>query len=605
MPSQQRPIRLPSLYELGLLPQPALPSPQLRLRLTRGLPEQSKQAEDAPLDWPQAIPGSPENYDQTTQDIRTLVACALTCRAWRDLAQKVLKKLEPSCVVVLRSGADLAALPRTDSYRRSISDLIMDPASETDQGWVTAALLILMPKLDMSCSLRLYNINMQAQHPSFYRAWSLVNASSPHPSPRIVVIGGIQNTSCDRIGHLFRHFDDVTVDFAKLEGMTIDSSPRSLDASPYDLADCRFTTSQSDCTPRSSSRPRLPSVPIEVTFQIYSNRQWSGHPRLAASLNSMFSRRPWRLDLIATIHFGNHSLNSSEDQFLSFLQHLPHLHALYLECATLAPPEDPDLWSELPVRLQLLRISQCGMNLRRMAWLCTIMKFRELDIDSLQEEQAQETSQLPNAASFNLRYSLSSLETLNSLILSAEILTQPDFCTFLRLFQPANVTSLNFQLEMFLFNEVVFQALDTLLRCTGSSLKHMSLRLSGCGQEEFRWICANLADRPSTMARIDVRFDPHRSPEGKDVFLSPVDWSLLEPALMVDDLEDIVTFQTPQLYNWAEPALNYRRLKAHLTQFILPTLYRQGRLRFSGEAEDMYGGNEQENVEIDTTTMQV
>ncbi|TCD67231.1 hypothetical protein EIP91_000360 [Steccherinum ochraceum] len=537
----------------------------------------------------EAIPTSPDNYNQTTEDLRTLLSCALTCREWRIHAEKILKRFKPSRKVVLRSGADLTALPRTTSYRRSITRLTLSPASLTDQGWVTAALLSIAPGLKCLKKLYLDNLNLRAQHPSFYRAWSLTctairkSVSRTHPSKFVMCIKRIHSPSGSRLAHLLRHFKLCIGSSDSPSGHITDEAPQPSDEDFYDLTGYHFEVADQES---------LCSWPnITVSVQLNNDRDppaWRNRlSRILGRYDSIYNHRLWDLEIYHPRVADGQVVTFDNKIFSTIMQRCPYLHSLTLShgCGT---PEGSAPWNTFTAYPQSLTLRRSG-TLRQMAWL--------------------KSSSGASGAPEN-DYPILNFDTLNTLDLSRLlVLSHSAFETLVRLIQLPNITSLS------LDSEVIRWMYDALPTC--SSLKHValtmwpvrspkfwdvesgprifvktpflqSLKLELVLQDDWNlngldWICDNLADCVYTLHydTIHIAFNLLSPLEEMRLFSAHSQWSRLELALLADNLGEI-TFEVLTKY----PSQQfYHSFKAHLIQ-ELPTLVRRSCFRFSGEDDE-------------------
>ncbi|TCD62453.1 hypothetical protein EIP91_006880 [Steccherinum ochraceum] len=572
----------------------------------------------------EAIPRSRSDYDQTL-DLRALVACALTCRSWRGVAQKVLNKLRPRTDgrVVLRSGADLALLPRTAAYRRSIRRLTISPISLTDQGWVTAVLLNLVPKLSDLEELRLDNLCLTARHPDFYKVWPLVY----HPGTRLV-LGRIFNIPRSRLIRLLRGCDvDIRPPYLHLSQLApwnrqdiADDLSTLRSADDHNLSGFSFKRRQAKFVGPSISDPLL--VKITLGF----NKTWGRVIPFVDWLDFVCSHRHW--DLTVSYQHTNDSALLDHHFISSLIQRLPHLQTLRLDgipFAPLAPNPGHRGAPGVVVHLQELDLHNTSLDIHQAAWLWSVLKFRKLTIGGTGANiESRRVFDPPGPI----------LEGMDTLILrQTDLRRNLSIRSLIRLSRPSNITSFTLERDgVPLPDEESTLALEGLLRCISSSLEHITLslklskivpntyrscglqpqpavntfsryprlqtleiefhveRLSNLLQEEFQWIRVSLANCRSRMRRVDLKFDfrsyvrkAHRLP----LFL--LDWQSLEPALLGENIEHATLHVKLSSTVLGPSDLKKARveLQAHL-ESSLPTLHGRGCLRLS-----VQGGDEQ------------
>ncbi|TCD62452.1 hypothetical protein EIP91_006879 [Steccherinum ochraceum] len=154
----------------------------------------------------EAVLGSPGDYKQTSQDILTLVTCCLTCRSWRRQAERPLKKFRPRSDVTISNATELIVIPL--SHCHVIERLAIRPHSLFDQGWVTASLRTLTPRLTKLRRLEVGDLDLDAQHVDFFQAWSLLRDLDT----KFILIDRIRFTKPSHLERLATHLSGKHVD---------------------------------------------------------------------------------------------------------------------------------------------------------------------------------------------------------------------------------------------------------------------------------------------------------------------------------------------------------------------------------------------------------
>ncbi|TCD67226.1 hypothetical protein EIP91_000355 [Steccherinum ochraceum] len=566
----------------------------------------------------EAIPGATALYAQTTQAIQSLVACCLTCRAWRAPSTKVLKKFKPQSQVILRTKADLAALPLTRSYCSIITSLRICPSSLTDQGWITAALLrILLRSTAKITSIHLENVNLAAQHPDFFKAWSLVHRRKTRLS---ITVGRIFNARYTHLVYLFRSYD---VHFSSCPAVAVEDStrmntvPTTWDARHYNFGGCQFRF----CCPR-----HCDGTPFFHRVQLDDQWRCLGpllalHPHLGQNIQELrFSAMDSEMNPYITF---------DHDLFVPLLHNLSSLHKLTIDNGRVVPPEDISLWPRKSAGGKhihtLVLEGPTLITQRGMAWLCTVLTFPTLILTGVSNTTRTSSSDPDQSDTFPIPR----LNALNTLTI-----TDPNVwrrsgsgLRLATLHNPTNITSFSLQLPLTRLHELQPE-LNALLRSTGERLRHLGLTVESrirTGQLEGRprddplpeevkamvdsfsvialcphldtlsfslkipgetlkqeaasqWLYTNLADCPSTLRRLDLKLAVY-DVNSADSLVFSLDWARVEDLLLsLENLECVVLHFTPE---WGGTvARNQEQLQAFVVE-KLPTLHRRGVLRFS------------------------
>lgn len=108
-----------------------------------------------------------------SDDRKALVACSLVCRSWLPKARFHLRVHD----IALRGRPDVDNVVRLLSSLPAVcckvKELTIDATLDTDQSWVSSALVRLGPKLKDLHRLKMLNIDLDQRHPTFYQACSL------------------------------------------------------------------------------------------------------------------------------------------------------------------------------------------------------------------------------------------------------------------------------------------------------------------------------------------------------------------------------------------------------------------------------------------------
>ncbi|TCD67228.1 hypothetical protein EIP91_000357 [Steccherinum ochraceum] len=279
-----------------------------------------------------------------------------------------MARFKPSTEVVLRSRADFIALPRTDSYRNSIQELTISPTSLMDQGWVTAALRILGPKLVNLNVLELDNLDLDARHPDFYKIWLLIRRQG-----RRLIVGRMFNISPSRMAYLLQGCD-VDMHISNLESWPIHGSVyNSSLSSANNLRGCTFSMCHKELAAPSSTRPLV----VKITLERPKVSEWHHLLHLVSALAAVYSHHLWDLRLMYQDHSGEPTLYDHHF-FSSLLQPLSSLHTLRLDTFSFSPPGHLDRGLGSTTHLQCLELFNASLDRRQVAWLWTILKFRKL-----------------------------------------------------------------------------------------------------------------------------------------------------------------------------------------------------------------------------------
>lgn len=125
------------------------------------------------IDWVAVVVDARSILLRTYVDNRLeLLNCALVCHSWYPRARlHLLDKL------ILRTRSDLDRFldffSATPSLIPRVETLWIHPTLNTDQSWVSSALVRLGPRLKNLMTLEMKGVDLDQRHPDFYKACSL------------------------------------------------------------------------------------------------------------------------------------------------------------------------------------------------------------------------------------------------------------------------------------------------------------------------------------------------------------------------------------------------------------------------------------------------